>query len=244
MLALAGCGRIGGEAFQATHNGAVPVTGAIGQTFRPATGAIRGVDLLTATYGRQADPGGTLTVTLTDAATGLRIGAASVGGAQIGDNRWVAVRFSPPVAAPEVAAVTVRWTGRTPIALRVNAPPPRLDRTVQDINDPYPGGELLVDGGRAAGDLAFRVVGTGGAADAAGQAGGMIRSAGGRLLRNELPFAVAWLGLLGVACGLACSGFVRRRRTEQLAGGGSGEQDQEGGDRGREDARRQPAELL
>jgi hypothetical protein len=242
LLALAACARTGGEEFQGTLNGVVPVTGTIGQTFRPATDGVRGVDLLTATYGTLADPKGTLVVTLKDATTGEELRTTRIPGTELGDNQWVAARFDPPVPAPEVAAVSVGWTGATPVALYVNAPPSPLDLRVQDINDPYPGGELLVGGRRALGDLAFRAVGTGGAGAGVGQVVGMIRSAGGRLLRHELGFAVAWLLLLAGTGGLAVWGF-RGGRARQLDDGGSREQDQERADPAREDAGRLPAEL-
>ncbi|MGH8909496.1 MAG: hypothetical protein ACRD0K_24105 [Egibacteraceae bacterium] len=216
LLVLAGCARLGGEAFQASHSGAVPLDAPVGQTFRPATSGIRGIDLLTATYGQEQDPSGTLRATLRDAQSGTALAVVSVGGDRIGDNRWVPVRFDPPVPAPEVASITVTWDGDTPVALRANVPPADFDPVEQDANDPYPGGELLRDGVPAAGDLAFRVLGTGGPRETAAQLVGMVQSAGGRLLRDELGFALSWLALLAGAVTLAVIGF-RQRRTHPMA---------------------------
>jgi hypothetical protein len=212
VLGLAGCARLGGEAFQASHSGAIPLEVPLGQTFRPATKGIRGIDLLTVTYERTPDPEGVLRVVLGDDQTGATLATASLGGDRVGDNRWVPVRFDPPVPAPRVARLTVAWDGDTPVGLRANFPPPHFDPAEQDANDPYPGGELLRDGTRAAGDLAFRVLGTGGWREAVGQLAGMIRSAGGRLLRDDLPFTLVWLTLVAGAVTLAVTGFQQRHR--------------------------------
>ncbi len=230
VLALPGCGRLGGAPFQPTHSLAIPLGGAldqpVGQTFRPATDAIAEIDLLTVTYAQLADPGGALTVTLTDHLDGRQLASVTISGAQVEDNHWLPVRLDPPAPAPAVAAITVRWEGATRVGLLANAPPPGFDRAAQDANDPYPGGQLTVNGMPAAGDLAFRVVGTGGAGAAARQLVGILRSAGGRLLRDEPGFTLGWLGLLAGAAALATTGLRRRGNAAgQLRDGGDGEQE-------------------
>jgi hypothetical protein len=232
LFGLSGCARLGGEAFQPTHSLDIPFTGSldtpIGQTFRPATKAIAEIDLLTVTYAQLADPRGALTVTLADGLGGRQLARVVVNGAQVEDNHWLPVRFDPPVLAPEVSAITVRWHGTAPVGLLANAPPPGFDRTAQAVNDPYPGGQLTISGMPAAGDLAFRVVGTGGAGAAARQLVGMARSAGGRLLRDELGFTLGWLGLLIGAMALAITGLRQRTNLAcQLDDGGDGEQEGE-----------------
>ncbi len=228
-LVVAGCARVGGEAFQPTHNGVVPLEGdaTAGQTFRSATGAVRGVDLLVATFGEAADADGTLTVTLTEAATGEELARAEVAGGELADNAWVAVRFGAPVPVADAAAVEAGWDGTRPIALRANVPPAEpaelgqgegergdssegADQTAPLLNDPYPGGELLRDGAPATGDLAFRVVGDPGPGDVIATAGGLARGLAAGLAAQPL-FGVAWVLLLGGALLLALRGLHGRR---------------------------------
>jgi hypothetical protein len=210
LLALPGCARVGGEAFQPTYSAALPLHASVGQTFRPATDAIAGIDLFTVTYAQPADPRGVLTVTLRDGLGGRQLASATLGGRQIADNRWARARFNPPVPAPQVAAVMVGWDGATPVGLQANIPPPEYDPVQQDANDPYPGGELIWNGVRAQGDLAFRVVGSGDPDELARQLGGILRSAGGRLLRDERSFTLGWLALLASSAALAVTGLRRR----------------------------------
>ncbi len=233
LLALPGCARLGGEAFQPTHSAAIVLDDPVGQTFRPATDAIAGVDLSIATYRQTADPNGVLTVILRDGLGGRQLRSASVGGEQLLDNQWARVRFASPVPAPEVAAIEVRWDGPTTVGLLANVPPAGYDPAQQDANDPYPGGELIRNGARAQGDLAFRVVGTGGPDELARQLGGILRSAGGRLLRDEPGFTLGWLGLLAGAVAFTVTG--QRRRSGELSDGGDREAHSEGQDPGAED---------
>ncbi len=207
LILLTGCARLGGEEFQASHSGAVLLGPTVGQTFRPATSAVRGLDVLTVTYGEDLDPDGRLRVTLFDGQRGKRLATATVSGERIDDNEWVPLRFDPPVPSPEIAEFTVAWDGDTPLGLRANVPPRGFDRREQDPNNPYPGGQLRRNGSAAYGDLAFRVLGTGGTGEAITQLTGMFGSAGNRLVHDELPFAVAWLALLTGALALAIMGF-------------------------------------
>jgi hypothetical protein len=212
---LSGCGRAGGEAFQPTVNAALPLDEGrtLGQSFRPATEGVAGVDLLMATFGAVPDPDGQLAVVLRDATSGRVLARSSVPGTAIGDNTWASARFDPPAAAPAVAAIELTWDGGGRVGLWANVPPPDPgpDRL---LNDPYPGGELLVDGEHAAGDLAFRVVGTRGATGVpralAGVAAGALRGLGDRPL-----FAAVWALLLAAAVVLAVAGFRHGRPDEQ-----------------------------
>jgi hypothetical protein len=212
LVMVAGCDRVGGEAFQQSVNGALRLDDrTLSQTFRPATAAVRGVDLLVATYGAAPDPAGVLQVRLLD--PDAELARARVEGSRLMDNTWLHVAFAEPVTAPEVAAIEVSWDGATPVGLWANTPPAEIAEG-RLVNDPYPGGELLVDGERAAGDLAFRVRGDGGAARLpralAGIAAGALRGLGDRPL-----FAAGWgLGLL-CAVGLAAYGFAQRRPDEE-----------------------------
>jgi len=227
LLALGGCAGAGGEAFQPTTTRALPLTAeqSVGQTFRPATDAVAGIDLLVATFDAPADAGGVLTVDLVGGAGGRVLASAEVPGDALGDNEWVAVRFPRPAPAPAAAAIDVRWRGATPVGLWANVPPPGYP-AAQDSNDPYPGGELLVDGAPAQGDLAFRVVGAGGPAAAAGKLARTLGGAGGRLLGGQPIFAAAWLLGLAGACALAVSGLRRGgpRPAHQLRDGRRGEE--------------------
>jgi hypothetical protein len=233
LLAVSGCARLGGEAFQPTYSMALPLGDPVGQTFRPATDAIAGIDLFTVTYAQPADPRGVLTVTLQDGLGGRQLASATLGGQQIADNRGARARFNPPVPAPQVAAVMVRWDGATTVGLQANIPPPGYDPVQQDANDPYPGGELIWNGARAQGDLAFRVVGSGGPDALARQLGGIVRSAGGRLLRDEPAFTLSWLTLLASAVALAVTGL--HRRPSELGNRRHREQHSEGQESGTQD---------
>jgi hypothetical protein len=204
VLVLAGCG---GEAFQPTHTGVVPVgeDASVGQTFRPAASSLRGVDLLVATFGRAADPDGTLRVVLRDGREGPAVAEGAVSGDAIGDNRWVAVRFDAPAVVGEFAAIEVTWDGEEPIALRANVPPPEVgeDRL---LNDPVPGGQLLRDGEPAAGDLAFRAVGGSHAASLASAVARLARGVVTGLLDRPL-FGGLWLLAMGGSVVLAVWGL-------------------------------------
>lgn len=201
-----GCARAGGEAFQPTHSAPVrlPDRGTVGQSFASATGEVAGVDLVTATYGAPADPDGRLRVRLLAEPAGEPLGEGVVAGDRLGDSAWVGVTFQEPVAVPARAAFSVSWTGDTPVALFANTP--RDGQVPQIANDPYRGGELLLDGQPAVGDLAFRIRGTGGAAAALDQAVEVAASAGGRLPEQPL-FAVGWLVAVAGAGALAVAGF-------------------------------------
>lgn len=207
-----GCARTGGEAFQPTLTQALGLDArvAVGQTFRPATTSVRGVDLAVATYGAPPDPAGVLEVELRDASTGRLLATSEVPASALGDGAWVTARFDPPPAAPEVAALEVTWSGATPVALWANAPTSAGQEDVgygdPPANDPYPGGELLLAGERAAGDLAFRVRGSGGIAAAPRHLAALVRSAGGRLL-DAPAFAAAWMVLLVASAVLAVRGW-------------------------------------
>lgn len=212
---LAGCGS---EPFQPTHTDAVPLDGgAVGQTFRSASQAVGGVDLLVATYREPPDAGGTLTVRLRHAPGGPVAAQADIGGAALEDNTWVAARFDEPVAVGEQAALEVAWDGDTRLGLRANLPPGEVG-TDRLLNDPYPGGELTRQGQPAAGDLAFRVVG---AREPLAWLTGLARGAGSRLLRAPV-FAAVWVVLLAGAIALAVAGLVRPPRRARPASRGGG----------------------
>jgi hypothetical protein len=214
-LALAGgCAGLSGEAYQPTLTTPVVVDAnlGIGQTFAPQSRAVAGVDLLVATFRVPVDPAGRLTVVLRDGPGGAVLAETVIEGAEVRDNRWVAARFDPPVPAPELAVVEARWDGDSPLGLYANIPPAPLDGS-RLRNDPYPSGELVVHGNRAAGDLAFRAVGV---PDAAAARKTALRLGGGaaRGLAARPAFAAGW-GVLVLGCvGLT---LVGRRRTRQLA---------------------------
>lgn len=220
-LGLAGCQEASGEAFQYDFNQPL-VLGedvTVGQTFRPVTDAVAGVDVLTATFG-QGPGGGRLDAVLLDESGGEELARVTLAADEVGDNEWAAIRFSPPVPAPEVAAVELAWRGDGTVAVWANVP--QEEPEGQDLlNDPYTGGQLLVDGERSVGDLAFRVVGTGGPADAARNLAGIARQGLAGLARDPL-FVLGWLLLLGgsgvlATWGLRPSGgeLTDERRDEQ-----------------------------
>jgi len=208
-MACVGCARTGGEVFQPTLNTALRVTAddAVGQTFRPAGDVVTGIDVHTAAYDLLPDADGALTVTLRERVGGPALAVATVPGRAVGEAVWAEATFDPPVAVDTpTVAFDVTWDGRTPLALWANVPPEDVDARVRLVNDPYPGGELLVDDGRAAGDLAFRVRGGGGSGAALAQLGEVVASTGNRLA-DRPQFALVWLALLGGAVALAVTGL-------------------------------------
>jgi hypothetical protein len=205
---------VGGEAFQETFNqplalGASPT---VGQSFRPATEAIAGVNVLLAAYGTQPDPAGTLSAVLTDGPGGPVLARVEVTGDRLGDNQWAPIRFDQPVQAPETAGLELTWDGAGTVAAWANAPLP--DDPDRFRNDPYPGGELLLDGRPAPGDLAFRVVGTGGIGALPGALAGIARQGLARLAQDR-GFAAGWLALLLCSLALAAANLRQRRPREQ-----------------------------
>lgn len=221
VVVVAGCQAAGGEAFQHSFNqplmlGDEPV----GQTFRPVTDVVAGLDVLLATFDEPVDPAGELAAVLRDADDGRVLARATVEPADLGNDEWAPVRFEPAVPAPEVAAVALTWDGETPLAVWANAPlaaPEQVDLR----NDPYLGGQLLRGGQPAVGDLAFRVVG----ADRPGVAGrnlaGLVRAGAGRLADDPL-FLGFWLAVLAGALGLGVYGL--RRPAGELGEGGRDQQ--------------------
>lgn len=223
LLAVAGCARVGGEAFQPTVTDALRLGDgrAVGQTFRTAGDRIAAVDLLVATFGEPA-PSGTLAVTVRAGADEPATAEIRVDGGALADNDWVRLRLDEALPSAGVASVEARWLGEGTIGLWANVPP--VDRPEDvPLNDPYPGGELLLDGRRAPGDLAFRVAGTGGTAGAVAAAAGFLRSAGARLLDAPL-FAAVWLVLVAAAGAVAARSFRRSRAVVELREGRPHEQ--------------------
>lgn len=223
----AGCGRVGGEAFQATTTAALRLAPGhtVGQTFRTANPHLTGVDLLVATFDEAIDPAGALTVTFRTGETEPRVTHVRVPAAALRDNDWVRVDAPEPLPSSGVAAIEVGWTGTSPVGLWANTPAAQRDAATP-ANDPYPGGELLLDGQRAPGDLAFRVTGDASTADAIAAALRLGRSAVGRL-GDAGAFAAVWVLLLAGAVGLALRSFGRTRPHVQLRQGGPDEQQAE-----------------
>lgn len=234
-LLPAGCARVGGDPAQWSHNTVMPLSeeGTVGQTFGVASEALVGVDVLMATFGQMADPAGALEVDLRDAATGDALASTTTPGGAITDNSWSPVRFDPPVKVDGPVAIELSWRGASPVAVRANRPREQVDGETL-VNDPYPDGQLLLDGEPATGDLAFRVVGSNGPEVLPATVAGLLRSAVSGLLQQPL-FAAAWSGLLLGCVALVVVGTVRHRRRHaapQLAEGGRDEQgggDGEGG---------------
>lgn len=211
-IALAGCARTGGDAFQATLTDAVAVHDEpAGQTFTPGAERLAGLDLLLATFSERPDPDGELVVSLVDRDTRAAVATAEVSADNIADGAWVPVRFDEPARPPSDPAFTVEWTGDSPVGVWANVPPADADADQRLINDPYPGGQLLRDGRPAAGDLAFRVVGDVGPAE---PLRALARLAGGAVLAlAAVPwFGLVWAGLLAGALALAVGGFRAHRR--------------------------------
>jgi hypothetical protein len=217
VLALAGCARAAGDAFQATVTRALPADAEpVGQTFRPGAERLAGVDVLTATFGQTPDDGGELVVSLLDraggaAAPGEVVATASVPGEAVADNAWVPLRFDQPVAAPPRAAFTVEWTGDSPVGVWANVPPAETNHQARLLNDPYGGGQLLRGGQPATGDLAFRVVGDVGPVQPLAAVGRLAAGAG-RALATAPGFGLALAAAMAAAVALAISGFVGARR--------------------------------
>jgi hypothetical protein len=214
LLLTTGCARIAGEPFQPTHNAALPLErgAALGQTFQVPSGAVAGVDLLTATYGRTPAADAELIVRLRQDADGPVLAEVALAGTAVPDNGWAIATFEdgPVPVADGVAAVEVTWDGAEPVALRANVPPGDWTADLL-LNDPYPGGELLRDGSRGTGDLAFRVRGAPGAGDGARAVGRLGLGAARGLLDRPL-FAVAWSALLAGCLALAVVGLRRGGR--------------------------------
>lgn len=234
-----GCGRVGGEAFQATTTSALRLTPehTVGQTFRTANAHLTGVDLLVATFGEAVDPAGALTVTFRSGEAEPRVNQVRVPGAALRDNDWVHVRPPYPLPMSGVASIEVRWTGTSPVGLWANTPAaqrdpatpasaPAAQRDPSPANDPYPGGELLLDGQRAPGDLAFRVTGDASAGTAVSSALRLARSALGRL-GDTGAFAALWALLVVTAIGLAARSLRRARTVVQLGQHGPDQQQAE-----------------
>jgi hypothetical protein len=227
----AGCARLGGEAFQTSHNGAIPLAdgATLGQTFAVAGPGVAGIDLLTVTYAEQPDPQGTLTVTLRSEDGGQALATATTTGEDVEDNAWVAVTFDEPVEITGPAAFEVAWDGARPIGLRANVPPEDPEPEALR-NDPYPYGELLRDGARAGGDLSFRIRGTAGARALPGTVRGLVAGAVGGLAGQPL-FALFWAALLLASLALAVYGLRGSdRRREGSATDAAAELDEGGVD--------------
>jgi membrane protein implicated in regulation of membrane protease activity len=217
-LTLMGCQRVGGEAFQETFNQPLALTReVVGQSFRPATGGIAAVNVLLATYDAEPDPAGTLRAVLREGVGGPVLARIEVPGTALGNNEWAPLRFAEPVPSPEVAALELTWDGASPLAVWADVP---LDGGTDAFpNDPYPGGQLLLGGEPAPGDLAFRVVGTGGLAALPGTLAGIARQGLGRLA-DDPAFAVGWGTLLAAAGSLAVAGLRRPARQRRERGPG------------------------
>lgn len=224
VFAMAGCQAASGEVFQHSFNQPLMLGDRpVGQTFRPVTAEIAGVDVLLATYAQSVDPAGELAAVLRAGAGGRVLARTVLRHPDLGNDEWAAIRFVPPVAASEVLAVELTWDGASPLAVWANVP---LEAPGEDdlLNDPYPGGELLRDGDAAVGDLAFRVVGSGGPGDAARNVMAVLRSGASRLADRPL-FLVTWLLLLAGAGGFGVWGL--RRAPSQLGDGRRGQQGRE-----------------
>lgn len=222
VVVLSGCQAAGGEAFQYSFNQALVLDDrTVGQSFRPATERIAGVDLLVATFDQPVDPAGTLRAVLHDGPDGPVLARATLEGTDLANNEWAPVRFVPAVPAPQVAAVKLSWDGASPLAIWGNVPAAQEPADTALMNDPYPGGQLLRDGERAVGDLAFRVVGSGDATDAARNVAGILRQGAGRLAARPL-FLGLWVLALAGAGGLGVYGL--RRPAGELDDGGGDQQ--------------------
>jgi len=212
VLVLCACERVGGEAMQATRNTVVDLTDApvTGQSFQSPTGSVAGIDLLMATYGDAPDTAGILEVELVDLESGDMLASAAVDGAELADNAWAPVRFDRTAAVDGPAAFLVAWDGEGQVGLHANTPP--ADYTGEELlNDPYPGGELIVDAEAAPGDLAFRIVGAPGPGTVVATAIGLVRGAGAALARQPL-FGIGWGVLFLAAMALTGYGWRAGRR--------------------------------
>jgi hypothetical protein len=246
VVLLTGCGRLGGEAFQPTNSRVLQLDDSqrLGQSFRPASERVAGVDLLTASFTRPPDPQGVLHVSLTDGVGGSQLARTSVPGHAVRDNAWLAVRFDEPVRVGEQAAFEVRWAGGAPLGLYVNVPPDLTPGqppgqaptpSAAPANDPYAGGELLINGQRAPGDLAFRVVNASRPAELAAAMSGLLRETGARLLERPW-FAGVWVALIVAAAGVGIVGLLGA----QLGQRGPGQQRAEDQEAAEQDAQYLP----
>lgn len=220
LAALAGgCARAGGEAFQPTLNSPVLIEpdGSVGQTLNPVTDVVRGVDVPVATFAAEADPAGTLELSLLPAdETGADeppLGTARIAGADLADSAWVTARFEPPVRHDGPLLLTATWDGATTLALWANRPPDEAAASPfapgeVPANDPYLDGQLVIDGRPAEGDLAFRVRGAGDAAAGLEQLQEVARSTAARLADGP-AFALAWALLVAGSAALAVRGLRR-----------------------------------
>lgn len=213
LLALTGCARAAGGAFQATLTQALPVgEDTVGQTFRPGAERLAGIDVLTATFGETPDADGELVLSLVDRAAGGEVVATtSVDGRAVADNGWVSLRFDEPAPVPHEPAFTVAWTGDSPVGLWANVPPSGVAGESRLLNDPYGGGQLLRAGRAATGDLAFRMVGAVGPLEPLA-AVGRIGVGAARSLAGAPAFGVTWAVAVAGALALAVTGFRRARR--------------------------------
>lgn len=209
VAGLAGCGRAGGQPFQPALNTPVQVNGdtVIGQTLNPPGDTITGLDLSIATFGASADPDGELTVTLRPVTASGPAVQARVDGSDISDGAWVTATFDPAAPGDGVVLAEMTWEGSTPLALWADVP---LEDTEGIVNDPYPPGQLVIDGQPTQGDLAFRVRADGGLTAAARQLRQTLTTAGLRLLDQPVFFAIWLLGVIAMAW-LAVTGFRPRR---------------------------------
>lgn len=210
LVVLPGCTRAGGEPFQPTHNEVIPLTGGteVSQVINPAGQRISGLDVPLATYAAPADPAGQLVLTLSDPDDGQVLARTAVDGARLADGTWTSLTTDAPVEVGDLVVATLRWDGATPLALYANTT--RRDDVLDGIrirdgagealvNDPYPAGDLRVDGQPVPGDLAFRVRGAAGAGAWGGQLTEVAASAAARMADTPL-FAILWVAAL-VGCG-------------------------------------------
>ncbi|MGI9016966.1 MAG: hypothetical protein ACR2HR_07675 [Euzebya sp.] len=200
--------RTGGEPFQPALNTPVSLDQGqlIGQTINPAGHRVRQLDVSVATFAAAADPEGELVVVLRDPANRDVLATTVVPGIDIEDGAWVSAGFDPPASVGDLVLAEFNWDGVTPLALWADT---TLEGTRGITNDPYPEGELVIDGRPADGDLAFRVVSGPSVTVAAGQLGGVVRSLAAGL-RDQPVFAVLWLLVLAGATLTAVVGFRRR----------------------------------
>lgn len=242
LLLTAGCARLDGQPFQPTVTKALRLTTGhtLGQTLRTGGSPVNGIDLLIATFGETPPPDAQLHVAVLDPADGTLLWDDVVTGDELADNTWVRASGAA-AAAPEIAQVEVSLSGQAAVGLWANIPPDQWTGDVP-LNDPYPGGELVVDGFRAPGDLAFRATTAAGPVHVVGAGVRLARSAGSRLLDAPL-FALVWLLLVGGAVALAARGLRRSRPVVQLDQGRPGQEqreDQEPGAQHAGQALRQP----
>ncbi len=209
VAGLTGCGRAGGQPFQPALNTPVQITAdtVIGQTLNPPSDTIVGLDLSIATFGAPADPDGELTVTLRPVTASGPAVQARVDGSDISDGAWVSATFDPAAPSDGVVLAEMTWEGATPLALWADVP---LQDTEGIVNDPYPPGQLVIDGQPTQGDLAFRVRADGGLTAVVRQIRQTVTTTGVRLLAQPV-FSAVWLLGVVAAAWLALTGFRPRR---------------------------------